>query len=174
MRRPSGSIHGIESIIGTGRGSLRGMSQRRHRELGLSVAPTRSPVINCPVEPRPVRRHAPTRTTPADRKLSRRSSTSSGARKGCSWVVVGSVSDRAADTCRMRGERGGFTGIFEIVAADKARVGRVKRRPLCAGTSIAAPITPSPPLLPNHPSHPLPDPGGNWGRERYSTIGPAN
>ena len=28
-------------------------------------------------------------------------------------------------------ERGGFTGIFEIVAADKARVGRVKRRPFC-------------------------------------------
>ena len=26
------------------------------------------------------------------------------------------------------GERGHFTGIFEIVAADKARVGRVKRR----------------------------------------------
>ena len=41
-------------------------------------------------------------------------------------------------------ERGGFTGIFEIVAADKARVGRVKRRPLCEpyltlGT-LAAPI----------------------------------
>jgi hypothetical protein len=30
-----------------------------------------------------------------------------------------------------RGGAGGFTGIFEIVAADKARVGRVKRRPLC-------------------------------------------
>jgi hypothetical protein len=29
------------------------------------------------------------------------------------------------------GERGGFTGIFEIVAADKARVGRAKRRPFC-------------------------------------------
>jgi hypothetical protein len=28
-------------------------------------------------------------------------------------------------------ERGSFTGTFEIVAADKARVGRVKRRPLC-------------------------------------------
>ena len=41
-------------------------------------------------------------------------------------------------------ERGGFTGIFEIVAADKARVGRVKRRPFCEpyltlGT-LAAPI----------------------------------
>jgi hypothetical protein len=41
-------------------------------------------------------------------------------------------------------ERGGFTGIFEIVAADKARVGRVKRRPVCdpyltLGT-LAAPI----------------------------------
>ena len=40
--------------------------------------------------------------------------------------------------------RAGFTGIFEIVAADKARVGRVKRRPLCEpyltlGT-LAAPI----------------------------------
>jgi hypothetical protein len=43
-----------------------------------------------------------------------------------------------------RGRAGGFTGIFEIVAADKARVGRVKRRPLCEpyltlGT-LAAPI----------------------------------
>jgi hypothetical protein len=43
-----------------------------------------------------------------------------------------------------RGGAGGFTGIFEIVAADKARVGRVKRRPLCEpyltlGT-LAAPI----------------------------------
>ena len=44
-------------------------------------------------------------------------------------------------------ERGGFTGIFEIVAADKAKVGRVKRRPLCEpyltlGTlgTLAAPI----------------------------------
>jgi hypothetical protein len=43
-----------------------------------------------------------------------------------------------------RKERGGFTGIFEIVAADKARVGRVKRRPLCEPSltlgTLAAPI----------------------------------
>jgi hypothetical protein len=49
-------------------------------------------------------------------------------------------------------ERGGFTGIFEIVAADKARVGRVKRRPLCEpyltlGT-LAAPIYSRHPYLP--------------------------
>ena len=41
-------------------------------------------------------------------------------------------------------ERDGFTGIFEIVAADKARVGRVKRRPFCepylALGTLAGPI----------------------------------
>ena len=61
-------------------------------------------------------------------------------------------------------ERGGFTGIFEIVAADKARVGRVKRRPLCEpyltlGT-LAAPI-----YLAN-----LPAQGANGSREPWSTT----
>jgi hypothetical protein len=57
-------------------------------------------------------------------------------------------------------ERGGFTGIFEIVAADKARVGRMKRRPFCAGERrLPSPINPPHPCRPNQPSHPLPDPG---------------
>jgi hypothetical protein len=55
---------------------------------------------------------------------------------------------------RSKEERGGFTGIFEIVAADKARVGRMKRRPFCAGNVDWRPYQPSPPLLPNQPSHP--------------------
>jgi hypothetical protein len=57
-------------------------------------------------------------------------------------------------------ELGGFTGIFEIVAADKARVGRVKRRPFCAGNVDWRPYHPSPPLLPQSTLASLPDPGG--------------
>src|SRR5215831_19722203 len=48
-------------------------------------------------------------------------------------------------------ERGGFTGIFEIVAADKARVGRVKGDPFASPTSPLAPLLPqstSPPCWP--------------------------
>ena len=65
----------------------------------------------------------------------------------------------------MGGAAGGFTGIFEIVAVDKARVGRVKRRPLCEpyltlGT-LAAPI-----YLAT-----LPAQGREGGGERWSTTG---
>jgi hypothetical protein len=48
-------------------------------------------------------------------------------------------------------ERGGFTGIFEIVAADKARVGRAKRRPFSEPYLTLAPLLPrstSPPCRP--------------------------
>src|SRR5258708_19448100 len=74
------------------------------------------------------------------------------------------------------GERGGFTGIFEIVAADKARVGRVKRRPLCAGNVDCRPYQPlSHPCCPIYPRIPCLTQGANWGRQRYtSTIRPAN
>jgi hypothetical protein len=65
-----------------------------------------------------------------------------------------------------RGGAGGFSGIFEIVAADKA--GR-KRRPICAGERRLPPLfTPSPPLLPDLPSRPLPDPGGELGQGTIS------
>ena len=60
-------------------------------------------------------------------------------------------------------ERGGFTGIFEIVAADKARVGRVKRRPLCEPYLTLAPLLPD---LPRHPAGPR----GERAREPWSTT----
>src|SRR5215475_8351827 len=83
-------------------------------------------------------------------------------------ILISLITTRRPSAGRVnREERGGFTGIFEIVGADKARVGRVKRRPFGRGTSIAAPINPSPPLLPNQPSHPCLTQGANWGRQRY-------
>jgi hypothetical protein len=52
-------------------------------------------------------------------------------------------------------ERGGFTGIFEIVAADKAGVVGWKRRPICAGNVDCRPYHPfatlGSPIYPRHP-----------------------
>ena len=45
--------------------------------------------------------------------------------------ILDSLSEFGVATHEGGEERGGFTGIFEIVAAGKARVGRVKRRPFC-------------------------------------------
>jgi hypothetical protein len=61
-------------------------------------------------------------------------------------------------------ERAGFSGIFEIVAADKAGGGQADK-----GDPRRLPplSTPSPPLLPNQPSHPCLTQGANWGRESY-------
>jgi hypothetical protein len=64
----------------------------------------------------------------------------------------------------MRQERGGFTGIFEIVAADKARVGRVERRPLCAGNVDCRPYQPFATLAAQSTLASLPDPGGELGQ----------
>jgi len=88
--------------------------------------------------------------------------------KGCKGVQrvsrTGQYSPLSELRSAAREERGGFTGIFEIVAADKARVGRVKRRPFARGTSIAAPINPSRPLLSQSTLASLPDPEGELGQ----------
>ena len=56
---------------------------------------------------------------------------------------------RNGDTAAVsRGGAAGFTATFEIAAADEAGDGRVKRRPIRAGTTIA-PYHPSAPLLPS-------------------------
>src|SRR5262249_5415981 len=73
------------------------------------------------------------------------------------------------------GERGRFTGIFEIIVADKARVGRVKRRPFCAVEHRLPPYHPFATLAARSTLASLPDPGGELGQGNVtSTIRPAN
>jgi hypothetical protein len=61
--------------------------------------------------------------------------------KGCKGVII-RLQNTGLGTPVRFGGAGDFTGIFEIVAADKARVGRVKRRPLCAGNVDRRPYHP--------------------------------
>jgi hypothetical protein len=61
-------------------------------------------------------------------------------------------------------ERDGFTGIFEVAAADKARVGRMKRRPFCAGNVDCRPFQPFATLAARSTLASLPDPGGELGQ----------
>ena len=71
--------------------------------------------------------------------------------------------------------RGGFNGIFEIVAADKATggVGR-KETHLPWGIEIIALAGPSPPLLLDRPAPSLLAQEGEGGGERWSIIALVN
>ena len=79
---------------------------------------------------------------------------------------------RNGDTAAVsRGGAAGFTGIFQIVATDKAGGGRLKKGPICAaGHRLLPPSHPSPPLLPDLPSPSLLAQEGERAREWWSTI----
>src|SRR6266436_4910385 len=80
--------------------------------------------------------------------------------------MIGSSSSDA-----LRRGAAGFTGIFQIVAADKAGGGRLKKGPICAaGHRLLPPSHPSPPLLPDLPSPSLLAQEGERAREWWSTI----
>jgi len=88
-------------------------------------------------------------------------------------VILGHVlGARNGDTAAVsRGGAAGFTGIFQIVAADKAGGGRLKKGPICAaGHRLLPPSHPSPPLLPDLPSPSLLAQEGERAREWWSTI----
>jgi len=64
-------------------------------------------------------------------------------------------------------ERDGFTGIFEVVAADKARGGSDEKETPLRGERRLPPLsTLRDPCCPNQPSHPCLTQRANWGRER--------
>jgi hypothetical protein len=63
---------------------------------------------------------------------------------------------------------------FEIVAAAKRGSSAEKGDPLHGGTSITALAGPSPPLLPDLPSHPYLPKGANEPGNVASTIAPVN
>ena len=88
-------------------------------------------------------------------------------------VILGHVlGARNGDTAAVsRGGAAGFTGIFQIVATDKAGGGRLKKGPICAaGHRLLPPSHPSPPLLPDLPSPSLLAQEGEGAREWWSTI----
>ena len=88
-------------------------------------------------------------------------------------VILGHVlGARNGDTAAVsRGGAAGFTGIFQIVATDKAGGGRLKKGPICAaGHRLLPPSHPSPPLLPDLPSPSLLAQEGERAREWWSTI----
>jgi hypothetical protein len=85
---------------------------------------------------------------------------------GRNGILISLIEFGVGTPVGLAGGAAGFTATFEIAAADEAGDGRVKRRPIRAGTTIA-PYHPSPPSLPDLPSHPCLTQGANWGRERY-------
>jgi hypothetical protein len=68
----------------------------------------------------------------------------------------------------------GLVAFFEIAAADKAGVVAEKGNPPARGRRLPPLAGPSPPLLPDLPSPSLPAQGDEGGRERCSSIAPAN